>query len=1045
MQFASSVGGGVLPAQTLSVSSGGYAVNFTAAASVALGSPTMWLSVTPASGTTVANGTVQLQVAANAANLPAGTYNGTITVTPSGGTAVTVSVTLTVGGTSYLWVSNSNVVFDYVTGQQTPTGAQLTLQSNIGAMSFTVDQTYPAWLQISPLSGIFTSGTAYLTITPVVSGCALSVCQATLTIRDSYGYVAYVNVTLNMNATGTVSASPNSLTFTYLPGSTSYPAGQSFVVYGSTAFTVYAYSTGGWLSATQSGSSVYVYVNPTNLTAATYTGYVQISSSSPVATFNVPVTFQVGTGGYGSTVAGPSSLTFSMQQGGVAPPYQTIVVAGGTNSSYTASATITTGNNWLTISPTVGLTPGQITATVNTNATGMAAGNYDATITVTSSLGTMNIPVRLAIASTPVVIPGPGNITLNYQAGSTAPGPQMVQISTSSAATAFNFSATTGTTWLQVQPQVGVTGTNLAIVPSVLGLPVGINSGSVTITATNPSAGAAANSPITIPVVINVYGTQGLSANPASLTFTTGVGGTPAAQTVSISTDVASTYTASITSGGGWLQVTPAYGSTPATLTVQVASATLSAGTYSGNIAVTTQNGTVNIPVTLTVGGGLAGTLSANPLNLSFDYTQGEAAPAAKTVQVSSSGASLTFSATASTNWITATPASGSTPATLNVSVSPAGLGAGTYNGTVTITSAGAQGSPQTVNVSLTVRPAPVITVDLSALSFSFRTDGPPPAAQRVQVSSTGAALGFTATSSAAWLVVTPAGGTTPAALTIAVLPAGLAAGRYTGAIQVASTATPASSRTIDVVFDVAGPLPTLTRVTNAASYAENVISPGMVMTLFGENMGPAELARLSLDANGRVAKTAGGVRVLVNGLECPMIYAVANQVSAIVPYQVAGAREASVQVIYQGNRSNSKPVRVATSAPAIFTANASGTGPAAALNQDYSVNSQANGAARGSVLMLFVTGEGQTIPFGEDGKLASGDVNSLPRPVLPVSVTIGGVPANVQYAGAAPGMVAGVMQVNVEVPLAAGTGAQPVVVRVGDASSADGVTVVVK
>jgi uncharacterized protein (TIGR03437 family) len=90
----------------------------------------------------------------------------------------------------------------------------------------------------------------------------------------------------------------------------------------------------------------------------------------------------------------------------------------------------------------------------------------------------------------------------------------------------------------------------------------------------------------------------------------------------------------------------------------------------------------------------------------------------------------------------------------------------------------------------------------------------------------------------------------------------------------------------------------------------------------------------------------------------------------------------------------------------------------------------------------LFGTGEGQTDPPGQDGKI-TGSV--LARPRLPVSVRFGNTTVTPDYAGAAPGLVAGVLQVNVRVPEGLTPGPVPVVLRVGDRESPAGVTVFVK
>jgi uncharacterized protein (TIGR03437 family) len=133
--------------------------------------------------------------------------------------------------------------------------------------------------------------------------------------------------------------------------------------------------------------------------------------------------------------------------------------------------------------------------------------------------------------------------------------------------------------------------------------------------------------------------------------------------------------------------------------------------------------------------------------------------------------------------------------------------------------------------------------------------------------------------------------------------------------------------------------------------------------------------------------------------------------------------------------------VAVAQTAPGVFTADGSGRGQAAAVNQDGTKNGAAAPAAAGSVISLFATGEGQTFPAGVDGKLAG---DPLPHPVAVVTVTIGGAPAEVRYAGAAPGQIAGLMQVNVVVPGGV-TGAAAVVLTVGGAASQSGVTVAVR
>ena len=113
--------------------------------------------------------------------------------------------------------------------------------------------------------------------------------------------------------------------------------------------------------------------------------------------------------------------------------------------------------------------------------------------------------------------------------------------------------------------------------------------------------------------------------------------------------------------------------------------------------------------------------------------------------------------------------------------------------------------------------------------------------------------------------------------------------------------------------------------------------------------------------------------------------------------------------------------------------------GQGAILNQNTSVNSAANPANKGDVIVLYVTGEGQTNPAGVTGKIttASPTPPLTPQPVSgAVTVTINGIPATVQFYGEAPGLISGAMQINVVVPPGAVSGDNRIVVKVGDASS---------
>lgn len=181
----------------------------------------------------------------------------------------------------------------------------------------------------------------------------------------------------------------------------------------------------------------------------------------------------------------------------------------------------------------------------------------------------------------------------------------------------------------------------------------------------------------------------------------------------------------------------------------------------------------------------------------------------------------------------------------------------------------------------------------------------------------------------------------------------------------------------------------------------------------------------------------------MINDQPSPLLYVSPTQINAIVPY--ATAEVASIKVVHNGASSNILTIPVAPASPGLFGAAENGRGQAAILNQDGTVNSSTNPAAKGSIVVLYGEGAGQTTPQELDGAITSIVAPLLPQPVLPVTVEIGGQDAQVNYAGAAPGFVAGMLQVNVQIPPNAPSGNVPVMLQVGSASSQPGVTIAIQ
>jgi trimeric autotransporter adhesin len=229
--------------------------------------------------------------------------------------------------------------------------------------------------------------------------------------------------------------------------------------------------------------------------------------------------------------------------------------------------------------------------------------------------------------------------------------------------------------------------------------------------------------------------------------------------------------------------------------------------------------------------------------------------------------------------------------------------------------------------------------------------------------------------------------------------------------------------------------------VVDAASERAGPVSPGKIVVIYGARLGAPEIAQNGA-IGGQFSKDLGGTTVSFNGIAAPILYASGTQLAAIVPYAVVGPT-AQVKVSWQGQESVPFPVSVAPASPGVFTSNQTGAGQAAAINATGGTpNSAANPVPIGGTVLLYATGEGQTQPAGVDGKLAG---STPPHPLLPVSVTVGGVPATVQSAGGVPGQVAGLIQVSVQIPAGVQPGGYvPVFLKIGDAMSGPGVWIAV-
>ncbi len=300
--------------------------------------------------------------------------------------------------------------------------------------------------------------------------------------------------------------------------------------------------------------------------------------------------------------------------------------------------------------------------------------------------------------------------------------------------------------------------------------------------------------------------------------------------------------------------------------------------------------------------------------------------------------------------------------------------------------------------------PVAKITANTAQLSFTAT------ATQKIELNYTGVntpptwSLYASTENGGNWLTPNITGGPLPGVFELAINAKDLATGVYNGAVTVYMGGATAVRIPVTLTIGTI-PTPAVTAIVNAASYANGAIAPGQLVTVFGTNLG------------------VPGLKITFDGTAAQLTYTTAGQVGAVVPIAVSGKTQTSVVATYGTQTAPAVNKTVAPSAPGLFTANASGTGPGAILNQTGTLNTAVAPAPKGTIVALYLTGGGINMSTAN------------------TTVTIGGQSATLAYAGVAPG-ITGLNQVNATIPATAASGAQPVIVTVAGAAAQTGVTV---
>lgn len=995
-----------------------------------------------------------------------------------------------------VYVNSRQFNFAYQTGGATSPQPQTLQVIAEPARNFTATATLqdplgvPNWLTVnggSSTTGTTGQATSFVTVAAVPTGLPAGVYRANIRVVLADLPQATTDITVFLR----VSASPQvslNVPLVNLQGQTGTQISTPLVVNSTAAAIPYTaavsqyYGATGWLSivpgspntapAGNTGPNANLVANLAGLPSGLYFAVVNFhSESADPGDVSLPVVLTVT---QTTTVSvNPARLDFAFQASNLSASPNTkalsVVGSGGAAIPYTATIS---GDSRISISKTSsgggagivqGTTPESVYVIVNP--AGIPAGtSVEATVTISTLQNSVTVPVRATVTNAPLILPAPDAVTFNYTLGGVPPGAVAISVTgTQTLGFSVSEAEVTGGDWLTVATSQSQTPGFINVSLNAARL-IQLAGGTYTanITIASPSAG---NNPVTVPVTLTVTGSSVLTVNPTALDFVGELNGrVPDRKTFVVSSTDGSNqpFTVSVEPASPWLIVdktTSATGTLGDIITVTVDPTRVTeAGKYEADILVTPQSTTPGVVgqrvhVTFTVTSSTS--VTATPASITATQV-GATPPAPVTVAIASPVPGVNFTARAEAPWFTVSPVQGTTNQNLTVTFASAELQPGVYDSSITILPPGA--NALTIPVKLTVASAAQLNVSPAALTVNYTQGTPAPAAQTIALTSSGAVINFTAaaTSTGNWLAVTPASGATGASgapatnLSVAVTPTGLTPGTYTGTVTITAANASNSPQTITVTLTVSAQAAAVIRsIENAARNETTLAAPGLIIAIKGSNLGPATGVSGTI-TNGVYDTTLSEARVLFDGIPAPMLYARQDQINTVAPYSLFGRTSTRVQVEYRGLRSDPIEYRVVDTAPGIFTQDSTGRGAGSILNQNNSVNTANNPARRGEIIAIYATGEGNVRPAGSDGRVTTGPVESIPRPTAPVSVRINGVqvPAeNITYAGSAPGIVAGGLQVNVRIPadlnITAATQA-PIEIQVGSAASQSGVTVAI-
>ncbi|MEZ4417615.1 MAG: choice-of-anchor D domain-containing protein [Gemmatimonadota bacterium] len=903
LSFSAIQGAGNPTARTVSVSNAGTGTlsGLSVPVSYTPGQPTGWLSAS-LSGTSAPT---TVTVSAATGSLPAGTYTATVNVTAAGANNSPQPVTVTfivLTPAPSISLNPTSVSFAGVAGLANP-AAQTVSVTNGGGQpltglavgSITYGSGASGWLAAS-LSG--TTAPATLTLTPNTAGLAAGTYTATVPVTSPVALTRSVSVTLTLAAPPTIGVSLPALTFNGTQGSANPPS-QSVSITNTGGSTLdglstsisYA-STSGWLTASLSGTAAPATLTVTaalgSLPAGTYNATINVASTAAGVTNSpqaIAVAFVV-TQPPPAIGLSPSSLTFSHTQNSGQPAAQTVnvtnTVPGSTPLSGLTLGTVNYGsgaNGWLDV--TLNGTTAPTTITVQPNTSGLTAGTYTASFTVSSTAATnspQTVSVSYVVANPPSIVLSTST-PLEFQAleGGASPASQTVAVTNGGGgqltglSTSVSYGAGQPTGWLSAPVAPTTAPATITLSATTGALSAGTYNATVSVSSTAPGV---TNSPQVIAVTFVVSPPPpAIGLSTGSLSFSTPQNtGIPAQKTVSITNTGGQTLSGlaasvSYQQGSGWLKAPVLTSSTaPADLQVQPSTDALPPGTYNATISVTAP-GASNSPQTVAV----QYTVTAPPsialsrTSVSFAAIQGGSNPADETVSVTNGGTGTLngLSVSGGATWLTASISPTTAPATVTLKADVGGLTPGTYNATVQVasTATGVTNSPRTINVAFTVTPPPTIVISKGASQITVQQGQ----SGSDQVSITelngnpmpGITTSVTYVTGGGWLNPVLSSTSAPSTLTLNVSSGSLAPGSYAATVFIEVAGATNTPRDVQVVM-VVEPPPTIAVSDISKTFTDAVGTGSHTQTIDITNSGAGGVNGLSgLSAN--ISYTGGG------------------------------------------------------------------------------------------------------------------------------------------------------------------------------------------